>query len=288
MGWGVAHQSKVSSVYQALFKRHRAAWACMAALVFLAATPAHAGLFDDEEARKAIVDLRARLAAMDDSAKARQAEQTGAIAKQTEQLAQLQEQLGALRRSLLELNNQLEAARNEIAKLRGTDEQLGRDVAELQKRQRDVGQSLDDRLRRVEPVKLVVDGRELQVGPDEKRAYEEAMATLRTGDFEKAAAALGAFQRRFAGSSLNESVRFWLGNAHYGRRDHKEAITTFRAFVTASPDHPRAPEALLALANSQAETKDPKAARITLQELLKAYPQSEAAVAGKERLAAIK
>ncbi len=257
------------------------------ALVF-APKPAHAGLFDDEEARRAIVELRARVAAVDDAAKARLAEQQGTIVKQNEQLAQLQEQLAALRRSLLDLNNQLDAARSEVAKLRGADEQLSRDVAELQKRQRDVGQSLDDRLRRVEPVKLAVDGRELLVSPDEKRAYEEAMATLRAGDFDKASTALAGFSRRFAGSALNETVRFWLGNAQYGRRDYKEAMATFRAFVGASPDHPRAPEALLALANSQAETKDPKAARTTLQELLKAYPQSEAAVAGKERLAAIK
>jgi len=62
----------------------------------------------------------------------------------------------------------------------------------------------------------------------------------------------------------------------------------FRAFVTLSPAHPRAPEALLALANSQAEMKDTKAARRSIEELLKSYPQSEAAQAGKERLGSLK
>jgi hypothetical protein len=38
------------------------------------ASVAHAGLFDDEEARKAIVDLRNRIAAMDEQGKARAAE----------------------------------------------------------------------------------------------------------------------------------------------------------------------------------------------------------------------
>ena len=38
------------------------------------ALPAHAGLFDDEEARKAIVDLRTRITQSDDSSKARTAE----------------------------------------------------------------------------------------------------------------------------------------------------------------------------------------------------------------------
>ena len=64
--------------------------------------------------------------------------------------------------------------------------------------------------------------------------------------------------------------------------------SAFRAFVTAAPDHPRAPEALLALANSQAEAKDVRGARRTIDELMKSYPQSEAAQAGKERLATLK
>ena len=62
----------------------------------------------------------------------------------------------------------------------------------------------------------------------------------------------------------------------------------FRAFVTAVPAHPRAPEALLALANCQIEMKDNRAARKTIEELVKAYPASEAAAAGKERLVNLK
>ena len=77
---------------------------------------AHAGLFDDEEARKAIVDLRNRVTAGEDSGKQRVTELASANAAMLEQLT-------ALRRSLLELNNQLEAMRGEMAKLRGNDEQ---------------------------------------------------------------------------------------------------------------------------------------------------------------------
>jgi TolA-binding protein len=42
------------------------------------------------------------------------------------------------------------------------------------------------------------------------------------------------------------------------------------------------------MANSQAEMKDTKSARKTLDDLVKAYPKSEAAQAGKERLASLK
>jgi tol-pal system protein YbgF len=253
----------------------------LAAALLFCASLAQAGMFDDEEARKAIVDLRNRVAAVDEQVKARGTEATAAN-------AQLVEQIAALRRSLLDLNNQLESMRGEIAKLRGNDEQLARDVAELQRKQKDIGQAADERLRKLEPVKVTLDGKEFVVQPDERKAYEEAIGTIRSGDFEKAVAALGTFQRRYVGSPYADSVRFWLGNALYGKRDYKEAIAAFRGFVTASPEHPRAPEALLALANSQAEMKDPRGARKTIDELVKAYPQSEAALAGKERLASLK
>jgi len=245
------------------------------------AGPAHAGLFDDEEARKAIVDMRQRIAQADEQGKARAAEQAAA-------LQQLTDQIAALRRSLLDLNNQLEAMRGDVAKLRGSDEQLTRDVSELQRRQKDASQALDDRLRKIEPIKVSVDGRDFMADPEEKKAYDDAIAVLRSGDFDKATLALQAFQKRYPVSGYADSVRFWLGNALYGQRQYKDSIATFRAFVASAPEHPRAPEALLALANAQAEMKDPRGARKTIDELIKAYPQSEAAHAGKERLASLK
>jgi tol-pal system protein YbgF len=135
---------------------------------------------------------------------------------------------------------------------------------------------------------VTLDGREFNADPAEKRAFDDAIAIIRTGDFDKAVAALAAFQVRHPNSGYRDAARFWTGNAQYGKRDYKEAISTFRGFVSAAPQHPRAAEALLALANSQAELKDSRGARRTLDELIKTYPQSEAAQAGKERLAAIK
>ncbi len=243
--------------------------------------PAHAQLFKDDEARKAVIDLRARVTQTEEATKAREAELTATL---TVLNAQLVEQIGVLRRSLLDLNNQLEAMRSELAKLRGSDETLARDVAELQRRSRDVGQTLDDRLRRLEPVKVTIDGREHLVEPEERKTFDDAMAVMRGGDFDRAASALANFQRRFAGSAYTNQVRFWYGNALYGKRDYKGAIDAFRGFVAGAPEHPRAPEALLAMANSQAETKDNRGARATLQDLIKAYPSSEAAQAGRDRL----
>ncbi len=251
--------------------------------------PAQAGLFDDEEARKAILDLRARIAATDDAGKARHAEMGVALEKVNAQInAQLLEQVQQLKRSLLDLNAQLEAMRGENAKLRGQDEQLARDIAEIQRRQKDLVTGMDERFRKLEPQKVSLEGKDFLAEPEEKRQHEEAMAALRSGDFEKASNTLGNFLRRYPFSGYANSVRFWLGNALYGKRDYKEAINTFRALVTAAPEHPRSPEALLAVANCLAEMKDVRAARRTIEELMKAYPASEAAAAGKERLTTLK
>jgi tol-pal system protein YbgF len=245
------------------------------------AASAQAALFDDNEARRAILDLRAKVASNEEQTRARIAELTTAN-------QQLAEQVQQLRRTLVEMNNQLEALRRDVAQLRGTDEQVTRDVAELQRRQADIAQGVEARIRRFEPQTVSVDGKEFVADPEEKRLYDEAIATLRGGDFTAAATSLQTFLRRFPGSGYIDSARFWLGNALYGKRDYKEAVNTFRAFATAAPSHPRAPEALLALANSQLEMKDTRGARNTLNELLKAYPESEAAQAGKDRLAALK
>jgi tol-pal system protein YbgF len=254
--------------------RHALRTCALAAALFASIGPARAALFEDDEARRAILELRNRVTQLE--------------TQQKDQQAQLRDEIQQLRRSLLDANNQLEAMRGELAQLRGQNEQLARDVAELQRRQKDIAQGVEERIRKLEPQKVSVDGKEFMADPEEKRQYDEAVAPMRNGDFNGSAQALIAFMKRYPGSGFNDSARFWLGNAQYGKREYKDAITSFRSFVAAAPDHPRAPEALLAIANCQLEMKDSKGARRTLEELVRTYPKSEAAQAAKERLVSLK
>lgn len=251
------------------------------ALLCVAAASASAGLFDDEEARRAILDLRQRIDLVRQSVE-------GVRLESQQGLSRANEDSASLRRSLLDLQNQIETLRSEMSKLRGENEQLSRDVAELQRRQKDISQGVDDRLRQFEPVKVTLDGREFMAEPAEKRDYEAALATFRKGDFPAAQAALLEFHKRYPQSGYGPSVLFWLGNAQYATRDYKEAMINFRALIAREPNHVRAPEAVLSIANCQIELKDPRGAKKTLEDLIKAYPQSEAAVAAKERLSRLK
>lgn len=239
---------------------------------------AQAGLFEDDEARKAILDLRQRVEASRTDSEQRLSD---AARKSSEESAQL-------RRSMLELQNQIEALHNELSKMRGQNEQLTRDVAEIQRLQKDVAQSVDDRLRRFEPAKVSIDGKEFTAEPAEKRDYEAALAIFRKGEFGPAQGAFADFVKRYPKSGYMASALFWLGNAQYASRNYRDAVLNFRALLAQSPDHMRAPEAVLSIANCQIELKDLKGARKTLEELMKAYPQSEAAGAAKERLARLK
>ncbi|WP_208859752.1 tol-pal system protein YbgF [Acidovorax soli] len=237
----------------------------------------HAALFEDDEARRAILELRQRVDALQ-----------LANQRSADDLRKSGDDNSQQRRSLLDLQTQIETLRVEQATLRGQNEQLLRDVGELQRRQRDIAQGVDERLRQFEPVKVTVDGLEFQADAAEKRDFEAALAIFRTGKFAEANTAFAGFVRQYPRSGYVPSARFWLGNAQYAAREYKEAIGNFRLLMSGSPGHARAPEAALSIANCQIELKETRAARKTLEDLLRAYPQSEAAVAAKERLSRLK
>jgi tol-pal system protein YbgF len=238
---------------------------------------AHA-LFGDDEARKAIIELRQKVDANQQAAEAaRQALETSR-----------QDNDATTRRSLLELSNQIEQLRAEMARLRGLNEQLAREVSELQRQQKDVQTGLDERLRQVEPLKITHDEVSFTAAPAEKREFDAALEQLRRSEFAATIDAYAAFLRRYPQSGYTPSALYWLGNAQYATRAYAAALETHRRLVTQFPNHVRTPEALLAMANSQVELKDTKGARRTLDQLVKDHPQSEAATAGKERLARLR
>ena len=237
----------------------RALHAIALALGILFASGAQAALFEDDEARRAILDLRQR---MD---------------RQSEEIQQFQ-------RSLIEQQNQFEALRAETARLRGEKEELMQEL----RRQKDVSQGVDERLRKFEPKKVVVDGVEFVADPVETKAYEDALAVFRKGDFAAAGVAFSDFIKRYPNSGYVVPSLFWAGNAQYANRDYKESIRNFNLLLAKAPTHARAPDAMLSVANCQLELKDLKGARKTLDEVAKTYPQSEAASAARERLAKLK
>lgn len=279
--WALGAAPRPLAVGPAQLALRAAASACALALTF-AVAPAHAQLFGDDEARKAIIDLRERV-------EVQRRQNDARLDKIGQDLTRMNEEAGApTRRALLDLGNQLEAVRQDVARQRGQFEQLARDVAELQRQQKDTLVAFDERLRLLEPLKVTVDGQEFRVTSDEKAAFEASLEWVRKAAFDEAAKAFSAFVKRYPDSGYQPLAHFWLGNSLYSTSAFKEAIEAYRRMLQIAPGHLRVPEARLAIANCQLELKDSKSARRTLEELIKAYPQSEAAATAKDKLARLR
>ncbi|MDO8275667.1 MAG: tol-pal system protein YbgF [Serpentinimonas sp.] len=246
------------------------------------ALPVQAQLFGgDDQARRAIIELRERVEANRSAAEqANQALQQ----QQTETIQRLDEDLLGMRRSLVELGAQNDALRRELAELRGLNERLAHALADVQRQQRDWQGQLDQRLRPLEPLTVTVEGVEFQSRPEEVQAFDAAMVALRASDFVRAARLFGELVAQFPRSGYVAPALYWQGNAQYAARQHPAAIETFRRMIAASPRHPRVPDALLGIANAHIELRDNRAARAALQELIQAHPNTEAASVARERL----
>ncbi|MFC5428748.1 tol-pal system protein YbgF [Paraburkholderia denitrificans] len=239
-----------------------AAAACVAGSAFMA-MPAHAGLFDDDQARQAILDLRAK----------------------TDNLGS---QLSAAQRTILDQSNRIDQLTQQIATLRGQNEDLANQLSTVQKQQKDYYTDLDARLKKFEPQQQTVDGVQGTVQPGETDAFNAASQQFRSGDFKTAAASFRSFIAKYPQSPYQPTAQYWLGNALYALKDYKGSTTTWQNVVKNYPQHPRAPEALLAIANNQIEQGQKAAARRTLEQIVSQYSGSDVAQTAQSRLSQLK
>ncbi len=233
----------------------------LAALLTLSsAGPAHAGLFDDAEARRQITEIR----------------------------QDLESRLETTSRGQIELASQNEQLRAEIARLRGQIEVLLNDVESLKQRQRDFYVDLDTRLRQIETGGgAATASQEQQTGGDpavESQEYEAALSLLKSSKYREALSAFESFLVRYSNSRFAPGAHFWAGNAALQAKEVAAAATHFNAVLGKWPNDTVAPDAMLGLANSQQAMGDAKTSQRTLQSLIERYPSSNAAQAAKQRL----
>ena len=244
-----------------------------AALAWAAASSPAYALFGDDEARKAILELRGKVAEMERQLRDKDSE-----------LATRLERLEAANRAQLEFANTIDAQRREIAQLRGQVETLTHEVTTLQKRNRDLYADLDTRMKGLEPMSTTVDGKAAMVDRTEQAAYDAALAQFRSGDFRGAAQSLQVFLARWPKSAYAASASYWLGNSYYGLKDYRAAVAAQQVVVDQYADSPRAADALLNMAASHIEMKDTVRARSALQKIIADYPNTEASKLAEERL----
>jgi tol-pal system protein YbgF len=257
---------------------------------------AHAGLFDDDEARKRIEATAARVDQLQRDLDTR--------------LAALEQQFKS---QGLDLLNELEGIKGDVAKIRGQIEVLTYELTEAQKRQKDLYVDLDTRMRKLEagpgsgapadagasgapPTDAALPpgaapaagtssgGTLLPASANEQRAYDAALDQFKRGDYGGAIAGFQSFVKAYPRSPLASSAQYWVGNAQFARKDYRGAIASQRQLIQLWPDSAKVPDALLNIASAQAEMGDSAAARRTLEELIGKFPQTDSAVKAKQRL----
>ncbi len=230
----------------------------------LGSAHAQAGVFDDDEARRQIVDLKIKTEARFDQQAKGQLDLAGQIQRQAE----------------------------EIARLRGQLETLNYELETAKKRQQDFYLDLDTRLRKFETpgagnaaVDPAAGNNPVKADPArEGQEYEAALNQFKAAKYKEAAQAFAAFVQKYPDSSLAPNAQYWLGNAWYAQRDCKRAIDAQSVVTTKYADSAKAPDAWLAIATCQQEMGNAAGAKRALETVLSKYPNSPAVESAQQRL----
>lgn len=240
-----------------------------AALIFLAlglpAWQASAGVFDDDEARARIEQLRT-------------------------EFTTVSQRLDLAAKNQIDFANQSEALKAELARLRGQLEVLLNDMETTQKRQRDFYVDLDSRLRKLEtaatpaPEAKPADAAPKVDPAQETRDYEAALAAFKAARYKDAVTAFMAFIKAWPSSGLLPNAHYWAASGHYQLKEFAKAAELFDKVAATWPNDAKAPDALLAEGNALAEAGNAKGAKAAFEKLVAAYPGTPAAQTAKARL----
>jgi len=118
--------------------------------------------------------------------------------------------------------------------------------------------------------------------------YGRAFDALKAAKYPEAIAGMADFLVRFPSHPLADNAQYWLGQAHYVTRDYAKAVEAFAAVGTSSPDTSKAPDALLKKGLAESELGRTEAARTTLNEVIRRYPQNDAARLAREQLSRLR
>lgn len=253
------------------------------AISFSVALPAQAGLFDDNEARRKIDELRVQVESMQKTIDSRFGRVEADVAD---------------RRVVVDLATQIDALRNDVARLRGSVEVLGNQIEQQEKRSRDLFVDADNRLRKIEQARLddqksredrstqerSTQERSAQDAANETKAYDSAVNQFKLGRYREAIAEFQSFINQYPQSQLTPSAQYWIGNGHYALRDYRACISAQERVIRSWPDNQKAADAMLNMSTCQADMGDRNAERQTLRALLDQYPRTPAADQARQRL----
>lgn len=227
---------------------HLTAVAALALTVFTA--PSHA-MFGDDEARKAILELREQL--------------------QSQQEAQLAtyDRLDKLTRELQTLRGELDELRNSFGRERQRSESMLADLnSKFEKQDPEIA------------LKQAAADREISA----KQDLEAAVKLFQSQKYDSAVKSLSTFAQKYQDTQAYPESQYWLASCYYAKGQFSKAVTTATKMASSYPKHAKASEALLVAGMAQLDAKNPSGAKATFRKIVKLYPKSQAAKIAKSQL----
>jgi len=111
-----------------------------------------------------------------------------------------------------------------------------------------------------------------------REEYDAAYAALLRKDYALSEEGLRGFLKRHPSDRLAGDAQFWLGESMYQRQKYRDAADAFVAMAKKHEGHPKAPDALLRLAQSLAALNEKELSCATFGEVTRKYPRASAAV----------
>ena len=247
---------------------------------------AHAALFDDKEARKKIVELEFKQQANHDATLA-------AIADLKKRVAAIEAIVQG--GGLADMQNQIEALKQEVANLKGDLEVAQHNLDATQTRQKDLYTDTDTRLRRIESGPAPTSANATPVNPAAQPVAEEkdvtaladANALSQSAKHKDAFVAFDRFLKEYPTSKLTPEALYGMGYSQFGLKNYKSAIATQQKVLDLHPESTKVPEAMFNMANSQIQLGQVNNAKKTLRSLIDKHPDAEVTPSAQKRLRAL-
>jgi tol-pal system protein YbgF len=203
-------------------------------------------------------------------------------------IATLEQKVAALETKLRGLGNadvlgQLEGIEKRERDVRGQLEKVGYDLESAQRRQRQLYRDLDSRLQNLE-----TSGSSKPASSSSSASaadgYQSAFGKLKNGEIDTAIASFQAFLAENPDSELAGNAHYWLGEAHYVKREYSKAGGEFATVVNQHESSTKVKDALLKLGYVKYEQKEFKSAREILSKVMDDFPGTTVASLADQRI----
>lgn len=222
---------------------NRFALSIISFILALTATPANA-LFGDDEARKAILELR--------------------------------EQFKSQQEMQMKLYDRVEQLSKEVQVLRGQVDEMSNSMGKDRANAENIYGDITNRLDKMDPkAKAARAAKDREIASSQE--FKTCTGYFQKKETDKAIKCFADFGKKYSSTKLYPESLYWLGSSYYINGNLGNAIEVENKLVNSYPKHAKVADALLIVGMAQMDQKKISEAKGTFNKLIKNYPKSSAA-----------